>query len=101
MNDAVGTRHPCVTVRNATDAGLKPAAASIVRDASGRDPLWGLVRVEIAEQRGASPASVAARANDVSRWVLAETLPLSLPDGRWDKMVYGIRDCEEFLRAIQ
>ena len=25
---------------------------------------------------------------------------LALPDGRWDKMVYGIRDCEEFLRAV-
>ena len=26
--------------------------------------------------------------------------PLSLPDGRWDKMAYGVHDCEEFLRAI-
>jgi hypothetical protein len=26
--------------------------------------------------------------------------PLSLPDGRWDKMAYGVRDAEEFLRAI-
>ena len=26
--------------------------------------------------------------------------PLALPDGRWDKMMYGIRDCEEFLRAV-
>jgi hypothetical protein len=40
------------------------------------------------------------RADEVSRWVLAETAPLSLPDGRWDKMAYGIRDCEEFLKAI-
>lgn len=71
-----------------------------LRDASGRDPLWGLVRVECAEIAADSKA-VAARANDVSRWVVAEALPLALPDGRWDKMVYGIRDCEEFLRAIQ
>ena len=27
-------------------------------------------------------------------------LSLALPDGRWDKMVYGIRDCEEFLKAV-
>ena len=40
------------------------------------------------------------RADEISRWVLAETSPLALPDGRWDKMSYGIRDCEEFLRAI-
>lgn len=71
-----------------------------LRDAGGRDPLWGLVRVECADMEDGSRA-VAARANAVSRWVLAEALPLALPDGRWDKMVYGIRDCEEFLRAIQ
>ena len=40
------------------------------------------------------------RANEISRWGMKEMSPLSLPDGRWDKMSYGIRDCEEFLRAI-
>jgi hypothetical protein len=63
--------------------------------------LWGLVRVEIAEPTKAPAKQVAARADEVSRWVLAEALPLAVPDGRWDKMVYGIRDCEEYLRAIQ
>jgi hypothetical protein len=72
-----------------------------LRDASGRDPLWGLVRVEVSDQPGASQKRIAERADEVSRWVLAEALPLALPDGRWDKMVYGVRDCEEFLRAIQ
>jgi hypothetical protein len=72
-----------------------------LRDPNGHDPLWGLVRVEVAEQRGGSAKDVAARANEVSRWVLAEALPLAVPDGRWDKMVYGVRDCEEFLRSIQ
>lgn len=72
-----------------------------LREPAGRDPLWGLVRVEVAEERGASSRKVGGRANEVSRWVLAEALPLAVPDGRWDKMVYGIRDCEEFLRAIQ
>jgi hypothetical protein len=71
-----------------------------LRESAGRDPLWGLVRVECADI-GHGMRTVAARANEVSRWVLAEALPLALPDGRWDKMVYGIRDCEEFLRAIQ
>jgi hypothetical protein len=65
------------------------------RVADGRDALWGLVRVEVAESERASE-----RADEISRWVLAETSPLALPDGRWDKMSYGIRDCEEFLRAI-
>jgi hypothetical protein len=66
-----------------------------LRAPAGHDAMWGLVRVEIAECD--RPAD---RADEVSRWVLAETSPLALPDGRWDKMSYGIRDCEEFLRAI-
>jgi hypothetical protein len=32
--------------------------------------------------------------------VLAEAAPLALPDSRWDKMSYGVRNSEEFLRAI-
>jgi hypothetical protein len=66
-----------------------------LRSADGHDPLWGLVRIEIAD----APDAV-ERAGEISRWVLAESSPLSLPDGRWDKMAYGIRDAEEFLRAI-
>ena len=70
-----------------------------LRDPIGHDPLWGLVRVEIAEpEAGGLP--IGERADEISRWVLAETAPLALPDARWDKMVYGVRDCEEFLRAI-
>jgi hypothetical protein len=66
-----------------------------LRDPRGRDPMWGLVRVEVAESD--RPAE---RADEISTWVMAETTPLSLPDGRWDKLAYGVRDCEEFLRAI-
>lgn len=67
-----------------------------LRNWSRRDPMWGLVRVEVA-----MPASdVTGRADEVSRWILAEAHPVALPDSRWDKMVYGVRDCEEFLRAV-
>jgi hypothetical protein len=73
-----------------------------VRDAMGHDPMWGLLRVETAIPDAAdSQQAIAERANLISRWILAELMPLSLPDGRWDKMVYGIRDCEEFLRALR
>jgi hypothetical protein len=65
------------------------------RTSEGLDAMWGLVRVEIAECDRPTE-----RADEISRWVLAERSPLALPDGRWDKMSYGIRDCEEFLRAI-
>lgn len=66
-----------------------------LRDPEGHDALWGLVRIEMSKSDNPTE-----RADEVSRWVLAESSPLALPDGRWDKMSYGIRDVEEFLRAI-
>jgi len=71
-----------------------------INDPTGRDPLWGLVRVEVAPAT-ATATTAGVRADEVSRWILAEVTPLSLPDGRWHTMVYGIRDCEQFLRSIQ
>ena len=73
-----------------------------VRNAAGQDPMWGLLRVETAmPDASESPQAIADRANLISRWILAELMPLSLPDSRWDKMVYGVRDCEEFLRTLR
>jgi hypothetical protein len=69
-----------------------------MRDRRAQDPMWGLVRVEVALTDEAD--SVSERADEVSRWILGEATPVALPDGRWDKMVYGIRDCEEFLKAV-
>lgn len=66
-----------------------------LRDNKGRDPLFGLVRIEAAET-----PDITDRADKISKWVLAEGSPLALPDNRWDKMIYGVRDCEEYLRAI-
>lgn len=66
-----------------------------LRDGVAHDALWGIVRVEVAESDDPSE-----RADEVSRWVLAERAPLALPDARWDRMAYPVRDCEEFLRAI-
>ena len=66
-----------------------------LRDPEGHDALWGLVRIEMSKCDNSTE-----RADEISRWILAETSPLALPDGRWDKMSYGIRDVEEFLRAI-
>ena len=66
------------------------------------DDASSLVRVEAADSAVTSerPEDLTLRADLISRWILAEVAPLALPDGRWDKMVYGIRDCEEFLRAV-
>jgi hypothetical protein len=66
-----------------------------LREPEGHDALWGLVRIEMSKCDNPTE-----RADEISRWVLAESTPLALPDGRWDKMSYGVRDVEEFLRAI-
>ena len=70
-----------------------------LRDPAGQHALHGLVRVEVAALESGR-AAIAGRADAISRWVLAETAPLALPDPRWDVMSYPVRDCEEFLRAI-
>lgn len=68
-----------------------------LRDPGSRGPFFGLVRVEVAHE---GDATITARADLVSRWLLAERTPVSLPDARWDVMVYGIRECEQYLSAI-
>jgi hypothetical protein len=68
-----------------------------LRDNASQGPFWGLVRVEIAAD---GPVGLTERADLVSRWLLAERTPIALPDARWDVMVYGIRDCEEYLSSI-
>jgi hypothetical protein len=60
-----------------------------------QDPLFGLVRLEVADQ-----GDPTARADAASAWVLAERTPLALPDARWDVMPYGIARCEALLRAV-
>ncbi|HUF31538.1 MAG TPA: hypothetical protein VMM77_12875 [Gemmatimonadaceae bacterium] len=65
-----------------------------LRDPEGHDVLWGLVRVEVAESD-----DPAGRAELVSRWVMAERVPLAVPDVRWDRMAYGVRSVEQALGA--
>jgi hypothetical protein len=60
----------------------------------GKDLLYGLVRVEVA------PVNEAAEVADlVSRWILAERAPLSAPDRRWDRLLYGVHSVERYLNA--
>ncbi len=60
----------------------------------GKDLLHGLIRVEVAPTLGSL-----AQADQLSRWLLAERAPVSTPDARWDRLLYGIRAVEEYLRA--
>ncbi len=91
---AAGERTTAFTV---TSPRRAPVASWYLRlrDAAAHDALWGLVRVEVALD-----AAGTERADLVSRWLLAERTPVSLPDPRWGAMVYGIRLTEKYLRAV-
>lgn len=60
----------------------------------GRDLFHGLVRIEVAPVNGAS-----GTADLLSRRLLAERAPVSTPDPRWDRLLYGIHSVEQCLRA--
>jgi hypothetical protein len=60
----------------------------------GKDVFHGLVRVDVAPANG-TPAV----ADMLSRRLLAERAPLSTPDQRWDRLLYGIHSVETYLRA--
>ncbi len=68
-----------------------------LRDPGTRGPFFGLVRVEVA---ASGSDGLTERADRVSRWLLAERTPVSLPDQRWDVLLHGIRDCEQYLSSI-
>lgn len=65
-----------------------------LRDPGDKEVTFGLVRVEMA-----CSLTTLALADQVTGWLLAETAPLSLPDPRWDRMLYPIRDCEQYLKS--
>lgn len=65
-----------------------------LRPAVGHDIYWALARIE-----GHADRDTVQAADEISRWLLAETAPLSLPDPRWHVLLYPIRDCEQYLRA--
>jgi hypothetical protein len=60
----------------------------------GKDVFHGLVRVEVAPDNGTPEL-----ADTLSRRLLAERAPISTPDHRWDRLVYGIHSVERYLRV--
>ncbi|MCS6831663.1 MAG: hypothetical protein RMM08_10930 [Armatimonadota bacterium] len=57
--------------------------------------LYGLLRVEM-------PASekLLSHVNALCAWLLEDRVPLSVPDTRYDRLLYPMRDCEQYLRAL-
>jgi hypothetical protein len=63
-------------------------------DRESKDLFHGLVQVEVSPANG-----VPATADLISRRLLAERAPISTPDPRWDRSLYGIHSVEQYLRA--
>ena len=68
-----------------------------LREGHRVDPEFGLVRIEISK---AYMKEAPSRAEQFSRSLLSERLPTSYPAPRWDKHLYPICGCENYLRSI-
>lgn len=60
----------------------------------GKDLLYGLIRVEVAPCNGSTD-----QADAISRWIMADRAPVSAPDRRWDRLLYGMYSVEQYLKA--
>ncbi len=43
--------------------------------------------------------SLHCRAEEISNWILLETKPVCFPASRWDRMIYPIKYCEDYLKS--
>jgi hypothetical protein len=68
-----------------------------LRNRRGADPEFGLIRAEISKKY---IDDASARAERFSRSLLSERLPTAYPAPRWDKHLYPISGCENYLRSI-
>lgn len=68
-----------------------------LRRRSNDDPEFGLVRVEISQRHKSKHKEYADR---FSRSLLSERLPTAYPSPRWDKHLYPIQACEDYLSSV-
>ncbi len=55
---------------------------------------FGIVRVEIAAKE-----SLLSKIDEISGWILLERNPIAFPAGRWDRMIYPVKYCEDYLKS--
>ena len=63
-------------------------------DNSGGKIDFGIIRVEIPANR-----ALLGKVDEISSWILLETKPVALPESRWDRMIYPIKYCEDYLKS--
>jgi hypothetical protein len=67
-----------------------------IRNTSGRHPEFGLLRCELSRAHMGRHTELADR---FSASLFAERFPIAFPDPRWDRLLYPIRQCEQYLRS--
>jgi len=55
---------------------------------------FGIIRVEIPAKQ-----ELLDRVDEISSWILLETKPVGFPASRWDRMIYPIKYCEDYLKS--
>ena len=68
-----------------------------LRSRINSEPEFGLIRVEISRAYVGKEVEMAER---FSKSLLSERLPTSYPYPRWDKHLYPIRECENYLSSV-
>ncbi|WP_152541262.1 hypothetical protein [Kallotenue papyrolyticum] len=68
-----------------------------LRKRANADPEFGLIRVEISQRHMERASEYADR---FSKSLLSERLPTAYPTPRWDKHLYPIQACEDYLSSI-
>ena len=68
-----------------------------LRSRPNSDPEFGLIRVEISRVYTDGAAEFADR---FSKSLLSDRLPTSYPAPRWDKHLYPIKECENYLSSV-
>ena len=58
------------------------------------DNSFGLIRVEVPAEE-----EYLKKVDLISSWILLETKPVAFPASRWDRMIYPIKYCEDYLKS--
>lgn len=63
------------------------------------DANFGIVRVEIPQSSELVNDVLVDTVDMVSKWILLEKNPVAFPASRWDRMIYPIKYCEDYLKS--
>jgi len=68
-----------------------------IRSGSMTDPEFGLVRCTCLAE---NEADAIKKADDVSARLVAERLPVTYPQEGWDKLIFPLKQCKDYLESL-